>query len=69
MLSTPRFNSRFRDANNESSEVCGHLLPLECDLFNLTFRPGLIMPQTFDDSVFASGMLCSARTKEATSSQ
>jgi len=38
-------------ANNESSEVCGHIFTA-CNLFNLTLRPGLIMPQTSDDSLF-----------------
>jgi len=27
-----------------------------CDIFNLTLRPGLIMPQTSDDSLFALGV-------------
>jgi len=42
----------YEPANNELTEVCGHFTA--CDLFNLSLRPGLIMPQTSDDSLFAS---------------
>jgi len=41
----------FPGANNESSEIFGHLLPVT--YFNLILRPGLIIPQTFDYSLFA----------------
>jgi len=44
-----------------------------CDLFNLTLRPGLIMPQTFDDSLFVDGdgsldLSCPIRANQLNSS-
>jgi len=48
----------YPSANNESSEVGGYLHDLlPVTYFNVTLRPGLIMPQTSDDSLFATRLI------------